>query len=310
MFKNVPGTVIGAALLFFALFNYGCEARSPLRPTPGPTPPAAPATPQPFVRSIVPASAPTVVPTRVTIHGERFDTLATVTIGGTRADVLQVTTIGIDVTTPAHAAGIADVVVTNPDGQSGQLTGGFAFEDVLATVPFVESISPARGVTTGGTPVEILGTGFDARTSVSIDGVPVRTHLTARGSLDFMTLAHDPGTVDIVVTNAAGTARRPGGFTYARPDDFNFNGTWTGYADGPPDSLIEMSFTIANDVLVSVSCGSVTVTLAPEFKVRSGEFAFQGESGIRLTARMLSEVTATGEIHVPSCSPTWFALKQ
>ena len=117
-----------------------------------------------------------------------------------------------------------------------------------------------------------------------------------------MTPAHGPGTVDIVVTNAAGTARRPGGFTYARPDDFNFNGTWAGYADGPPDSLIEMSFTISNDVLVSVSCGSVTVTPPSEFNVRGGEFSFQGESGIRLTARILSDATATG--------PTWFARKQ
>ena len=300
-----PERSCGAALLFFTLFNYGCEARSPLGPTPEPTPTGAP-----VVRSILPARAAGTLPTRVTIRGERFDAGATVTIGGTRADVLQVTTTGIDVTTPVHAAGIVDVVVTNPDGQSGRLTGGFAFEDVPATVPFVERISPARGVTTGGTPVEILGTGFDARTSVSIDGVAVRTYLTGRGSLDFMTLAHDPGTVDIVVTNAAGTATRPGGFTYATPDDFNFNGTWTGYADGPPDSLIEMSFTIANDVLVSVSCGSVTMAPTPEFRVRNGEFSFQGESGIRLTARMLSEVAASGEIGFPPCSPTWFARKQ
>lgn len=310
MFKNVAGPVFGAALLSFALANCGCEARSPLRPTPGPASPAAPATPPPLVRSVVPASAHTMVSTRVRIDGDRFDAGATVTIGGTRADVLQVTTTGIDVMTPAHAAGIVDVVVTNPDGQSGRLTRGFAFEDVPATVPFVESISPVRGVTTGGTWVEISGTGFDARTSVSLDGTPVWTYLTARGSLEFVTLAHGPGSVDIVVMNAAGTARRPGGFTYALPDDFNFNGTWAGYADGPPDSLIEMAFTIADDVLVSVSCGTVALTPAAELKVRGGEFAFQGENGIRLTARMLSEGTATGEIHVPPCSPTWVARKQ
>ena len=82
-----------------------------------------------FVRSILPARAAGSLPTRVTIRGERFDAGATVTIGGTRADVLQAAITSMDVTTPAHAAGIVDVVVTNPDGQSGRLTGGFTFED-------------------------------------------------------------------------------------------------------------------------------------------------------------------------------------
>jgi hypothetical protein len=71
-----------------------------------------------------------------------------------------------------------------------------------------------------------------------------------------------------------------------------------------------MSFTIADDVLVGLSCGSATLTPATEFKVRIGEFSFHSESGIRLTGRILSDMTATGEIHVPPCSPTWYARKQ
>jgi hypothetical protein len=310
MSTNVPGTVLGAVLLSFALVNVGCEDGSPLKPTPGATPPTAPASPPPFVRSVVPTSVPTVVPTLVAIHGERFDAGATVTIGGARADVLRITATAVDVMTPAHAAGVVDVIVTNPDGQRGLLTGQFAFEDAPATVPSVKTISPIRGVTTGGTSVEISGTGFDARTFVSVDGIPVRTHLTPSGRLEFMTLAHDPGTVAVAVTNAAGSAKEPAGFTYARPDDFNFNGTWTGFADGPPETLIAMSFTIANDVLVSVSCGAATLTPTREFRVRTGEFSFEGEGGIRLTGRVLSDETATGEIQVPPCSPGWYANKQ
>ena len=311
MFKNVPGPVVWAALVVSALFNYGCEGRS--LPGPGPTPPpGAGPTPlaAPVVRSIVPASAAATVPTRVTIRGERFDAGATVTIGGTRADVLQVATTSIDVMTPTHAAGIVDVFVTNPDGQSGRLAAGFTFESVPATIPVVESMSPLRGVTTGGTSVEIRGTGFDAQTSVSIDGIAVRTFFTSSGNLHFATLAHDPGPVDITVTNAAGNATRPGGFTYASPADFSFNGTWTGLADGPPDSLVEMSFTIAHDVLVTISCGSLTLIPAPEFKVRNGAFSFQGENGIRLSARILSDDTATGEIAFGPCNPTWVASKK
>ena len=36
--------------------------------------------------------------------------------------------------------------------------------------------------------------------------------------------------------------RVPRAFTYSPPETFNFNGTWKGWADGPPDSLVEMSF--------------------------------------------------------------------
>jgi hypothetical protein len=71
-----------------------------------------------------------------------------------------------------------------------------------------------------------------------------------------------------------------------------------------------MSFTIANDVLVSVSCGAATLTPTREFRVRTGEFSFEGEGGIRLTGRVLSDETATGEIQVPPCSPGWYANKQ
>ena len=304
MLKNVPRPVVWAALVVSALFNCACGSGS-LPPGPGPTPRAAP-----VVQSIVPASAAATVPTRVTIRGVRFDAGATVTIGGTRADVLQVATTSIDVMTPAHSAGIVDVLVTNPDGLSGRLAAGFTFESAPATVPVVESVSPLRGVTTGGTAVEIRGTGFDAQTTVTIDGIAVRTFFTSSGDLNFTTFAHDPGSVDITVTNAAGIATRPGGFTYASPADFSFNGTWTGLADGPPDSLVEMSFTIANDVLVTISCGSLTLTPTPEFKVRNGVFSFQGENGIRLSARILSDDAATGEIAFGPCDPGWVAKKQ
>ena len=137
----------------------------------------------------------------------------------------------------------------------------------------------------------------------------MRGWLAARRRTLLACRSHPVGThrYDITVTNSAGIATRRDGFTYGRPDAFNLNGTWMGYADGPPDSQIEMSFTITNDVLVNVSCGSMTQTPAPEFKVGNGEFSFQSESGIRLTARILSDVTATGEIHFFPCSPTWYA---
>ncbi len=53
---------------------------------------------------------------------------ATVTFGGTAAtNVTVVSATSITATTPVHTAGLADVVVRNPDGQSATLAGGFSF---------------------------------------------------------------------------------------------------------------------------------------------------------------------------------------
>ena len=76
-----------------------------------------------------------------------------------------------------------DVVVTNPDGQSGRLVGRFVYEDAPAGVPSVHAISPALGVTTGGTSVQIVGTGLHFGTSVTLDGVRIRTFVGPTGDV-------------------------------------------------------------------------------------------------------------------------------
>jgi hypothetical protein len=73
--------------------------------------------------------------TSVTIAGANFAPGATVTFGGTAALNVNVTSAtSITATTPAHAGGAVSVVVTNPDGQSGALAGGFTYSAVTETV--------------------------------------------------------------------------------------------------------------------------------------------------------------------------------
>src|SRR5207249_306777 len=72
---------------------------------------------QPTVTNINSASGPTAGNTSVTITGTNFINGATVTIGGvaaTNISVANATTI--TATTPAHAAGATDIVVTTPGG--------------------------------------------------------------------------------------------------------------------------------------------------------------------------------------------------
>ena len=72
----------------------------------------------------------------------------------------------LTVTTPA-GLGAADVVVTNPDGQSDTLVGGFTFD----APPVIVSVLPNSGPASGGTVVTITGTDIDAAATVTIGGV-------------------------------------------------------------------------------------------------------------------------------------------
>jgi hypothetical protein len=62
--------------------------------------------------------------------GTGFLTGATLTLDGVAATVTSVTSTTIIAMTPVHAAGTVDVVVTNPGGVRGALTGGYTFEIV------------------------------------------------------------------------------------------------------------------------------------------------------------------------------------
>ncbi|HSG07883.1 MAG TPA: IPT/TIG domain-containing protein, partial [Longimicrobiales bacterium] len=85
--------------------------------------------PAPTVTSISPSAGPTAGGTSVTIGGTGFRSGATVTIGGTAAiNVVFGSATSITATTPAHSAGLVNVVVTNPDAQTGTLTNGFTYQ--------------------------------------------------------------------------------------------------------------------------------------------------------------------------------------
>jgi len=138
-----------------------------------------------------------------------------VTIGGTAAtSVLVVDPTQITLVAPAHTAGAADVVVTNPDAQTATSVAGYAF--VAAAPPTATAVSPASGTTGGGTPVTVTGTEFAVGATLTFGGaaatqvvVASPTQLTAR------TPVHVAGAVSVVVTNAdTQSATLAGGFTY------------------------------------------------------------------------------------------------
>ena len=105
--------------------------------------------PAPTVSSISPTSGTTAGGTPVTITGTNYLAGATVSLGGTAATgVTVVSSTTITATTAAHAAGAVNVVVTNPDAQSGTLNNGYTYT-ATNPAPTVSAISPTSG-TTGG----------------------------------------------------------------------------------------------------------------------------------------------------------------
>jgi RHS repeat-associated protein len=170
----------------------------------------------PTITSLQPAKGRTSGGDTVTISGTNFGTTAntSVTFGGNAAVVTAATATTLTVTTPSHAAGTVDVVVTAPSGSVTQ-TAAFTY---LAP-PAVSTISPSRGSTAGGTTVTVSGANFDqAGTTLTIGGAAA-THVVvvSSTSLTATTPAGNAGAVSVTATTAGGSATLVSAFTYVPP---------------------------------------------------------------------------------------------
>jgi hypothetical protein len=84
--------------------------------------------PSPIVTGVAPSRGLTAGGTSVTLTGRDFISGATVTFGEAAAtSVVVVSGTRITATTPLHKQGGVNVVVTDPDGESGTLSSGFTY---------------------------------------------------------------------------------------------------------------------------------------------------------------------------------------
>ena len=174
--------------------------------------------PAPTVTGISAASGSTAGGTHVTIAGTNFTGATSVTIGGnTPTAVTFVSSTSITATTPAHAAGAANVVVTTPAG-TGTGTNLFTYIAPVSVLPTVTTVTPSKGPPGGGTSVTITGSNFTGATAVMFGGVKAAiftvvsaTSITARSPAG-------SGTVHVTVTTATGTSAAGAGdqFSYSK----------------------------------------------------------------------------------------------
>jgi hypothetical protein len=166
----------------------------------------------PTITKISPNSGSTNGGTAVTITGTNFVSGATVTFGGTAAtNVTVVSSTSITATTPAYAAGVVNVMVSDSGG-SATLTNGFTY---VGSPPTISKISPNSGSTNGGTAVTITGTNFISGATVTFGGTAA-TNVTvvSSTSITATTPAHAAGAVNVVVTDSSGSGTLTNGFTY------------------------------------------------------------------------------------------------
>lgn len=180
--------------------------------------------------------------------------------------------------------------------------------------PTVTAVTPRVGSTQGGTWATITGAGFQSGATVTMGEVRISASVLDGETIAILTPAHAAGAVDVSVVNPGGLQNKlAGGYAFASPETFDFNGDWLAHVG--PDFEMAMRFTIRNNVLVSLSCNmSPPVALESTLSVGSGGFSFQSDDGLKMTGTLVSPVGAAGTIDmpdVPGCrAARWWADKQ
>lgn len=216
-----------AAGLMAVTFAFGltsaCGGGSPLSPTPVAAPSrliAGTTAVSPLgvvIAAVSPPSGPTSGATPITITGEDFAEGAIVLLGDLPAlDVVVLSSMAITAITPAHAEGAVDVIVTNLDGQSATLAGGYTYTPTPSVAPTIEAVSPPSGPATGGTEIVIFGRNFANRATVALGAWPaVNVAVLSETTITAITPRHEAGTVDVTVVNADGQmGTLSGAYTY------------------------------------------------------------------------------------------------
>ena len=278
--------VPGALLITLAMSCGG--GSSPAGPSPQSPPPAA----APTLSAVSPGRGATGGGLGLTISGSNFAAGASVSIGGIAATGVTVASAtSITATTPPHAAGAADIVVTNPDGQSGRLTGGFNYETPASAPPAVSSVTPSSGPVGGGTSVSIAGAGFTSGATVSFGTAAASSvSVTSTTAITAVAPSGDAGKVDVVVTNPDGQAGRLiEGFTYV--------------ASGPPPPPPPPVPGPAAPTLSGVSplsgptAGGTAVTLSGTGFVSGATVTLDGTPASNVSVANATTITATTPAH-------------
>ncbi len=178
----------------------------------------------PTLTNLAPVRGPTTGGTIALLVGTNLAQGARVLFGAnaaTRVTVMSDTRLSCQV--PAGAAGLADITLVNPDGQSAQLLQGFRYVDpsTLGAGPTLASVTPSSGVGAGGTQTVLTGSSFQQGMLVFFGGFSSSASSVQNAGITTATTPGGPtGQVDVAVTNPDGQSSvLVNGFSYnPRPE--------------------------------------------------------------------------------------------
>ncbi|MFF1571255.1 IPT/TIG domain-containing protein [Leifsonia sp. NPDC058292] len=166
------------------------------------------------ITGLTPDHGPVAGGTVVTITGTAFTGATQVTFDGTPGTALTVVNdTTITVTTPAHAAGPVDAVVTGATSTSPAETYTY---DPSTTV---DTVTPGSGPESGGTTVTIAGQCFTGATGVLFGATPATSFTVVDDATITAVTPAGVGIVDVTVVGAGtcGTGTIGDGFVYIQP---------------------------------------------------------------------------------------------
>jgi len=265
---------------------------------------------QPSTRLSVTAISPAAATAEGTVFvtGTGFQAGAQLTLDGVATHIQIFGSTQMSAVTPMHAAGVVDVVVTNPDGERAVLAQGFRF-DALPP-PTVTTFETNRGLITGGGDIRIRGTGFRPGAIVAFDGQPAVHQIDVQPTLIIVsTPPHQAGSVDVVITQRDGqSVSVRDAFTYVLPEFSDFNGDWTGWDGIESDGVV--SFTIRENRLQRVACRGTELVFAAPPSTDQGLFTAVVDGAVVFTGGLVSATSATGTINIAPCANKgWYASR-
>ena len=197
----------------------------------------------------------------------------------------------------AVGLGGARRVAVSPDGTNLYLAGqnASAIVELSRTItPAVSAVSPGTGPEAGGTAVQISGSGFAAGAVVDFGGAPAaRATVNSAGSIT-ATSPPGSGTVDVTVTNAAGTSpiSPADRFAYAHLPPV------VSEPEPEPEPILARSGNLApisGSVLVRLPGAKAFVSLNTVRQVPFGTVVNATHGRVRVTAALPGGGTETGE---------------
>ena len=158
----------------------------------------------PAITRIRPTSGPTTGGITVVITGTNLASPSAVTFDGISATINSSSATSISVTAPAHAAGVARVIVTTAAGTTTQAAN---FTYVTVVGPGITSLSPTNGPTSGGNTVTISGTNLLYTTGVTFGPTPASNFaIISNTQVAAIAPANTVGPTVVSVTNGAGSS--------------------------------------------------------------------------------------------------------